>query len=149
MKSDTSSQTSSSSSDFRTAVIENHWNDPPKKIFHKSADHLNDTSNVQDIANIISTSLTQCKSAFTTGPQKRIVDDTARRIEALLKQLENNEFSDEVVRSLHDLSQALESKEYAKALTVQTKLMTTEYDKHGNWITGLKRLIDLTEKASA
>ncbi|GAA5806921.1 hypothetical protein MFLAVUS_000270 [Mucor flavus] len=137
--------TSFSSSDFRTAVIENHWNDPPKK----STDHPDDTSNVQDIANIISTSLTQCKSAFTTGPQKRIVDDTTRRIEALLKQLENNELSDEVVRLLHNLSQALESKEYAKALTVQTKLMTTEYDKHGNWITGLKRLIDLTEKASA
>ncbi|KAI9353936.1 hypothetical protein BD770DRAFT_392755 [Pilaira anomala] len=140
---------SSAPSDFRTAIIENHWNDPPKKIFRKSADHLDDASNAQDIENIISTSLEVCKSAFKTGPQKRIVDDTSRRVEILLKELENKELSDEVIRSLHTLTEALKSKEYAKALTVQTQLMTTEYDRHGNWITGLKRLIDLTEKATA
>jgi hypothetical protein len=50
--------------------------------------------------------------------------------------------------SNHIHTTALESKEYVKALEVQTQLMTTEYEKHGNWITGLKRLIDLTEKAS-
>lgn len=26
--------------------------------------------------------------------------------------------------------------------------MTTQYESHGNWIVGLKRLVDLTEKAS-
>lgn len=50
--------------------------------------------------------------------------------------------------SNHVHATALESKEYAKALEVQTQLMTTEYGNHGNWITGLKRLIDLVEKAS-
>lgn len=43
---------------------------------------------------------------------------------------------------------ALEGQEYAKAMQVQTQLMTTQYDAHGNWILGLKRLIDLTEKAA-
>jgi hypothetical protein len=43
----------------------------------------------------------------------------------------------------------LEAKEYSKALGIHTQLMTTEYERHGVWIVGLKRLIDLTEKASA
>lgn len=42
---------------------------------------------------------------FQAGPQKRIVDDTSRRVEILLKELENKELSDEVIRSLHTLTE--------------------------------------------
>lgn len=105
-----------------------------------------------------------------SGPQKRIVDDTSRRIGTLLEELEKKELSNDVVKSLHTLTNgksiqvggmstqydsytclcvALEAKEYTKALEVHTQLMTTQYESHGNWIVGLKRLVDLTEKASA
>ncbi|KAL9555612.1 hypothetical protein MBANPS3_002269 [Mucor bainieri] len=136
-------------SDFRTAVIKNHWNDPPKKIFHKNADDEDVTLDVQEVSRTLSSKLELCKTAFESGPQKRIVDDTSRRIGTLLEELEKKELSNDVVKSLHTLTNALEAKEYAKALEVHTQLMTTQYESHGNWIVGLKRLVDLTEKASA
>ncbi|KAI9476479.1 MAG: hypothetical protein EXX96DRAFT_577318 [Benjaminiella poitrasii] len=135
------------SSDFRTAVIKNHWNDPPKKIFSKETTDVNDELNKQEILKILKNKLELCKTSFKNGPQKRIVDDTIRRLDVLLKELENELLSNEVVQSVYALSKGLESKEYTKALEVHTKLMTTQYESHGNWIVGLKRLIDLTEKA--
>ncbi|CAO3656495.1 unnamed protein product [Mucor hiemalis] len=147
MRSDTppSSSNSTPPSDFRTAVIKNHWNDPPKKSVNNSDDALE----VKDISGVFSSKLELCKTTFETGPQKRVVDDTARRINILLQELEKGELPKEVIRSLHTLTDALESKEYTKALEVYTQLMTTEYERHGNWITGIKRLVDLTEKASS
>jgi hypothetical protein len=41
----------------------------------------------------------------------------------------------------------LEEKDWEKALTIHRQLMTTEYERHGSWLLGLKRLIDLSEKA--
>ncbi|KAG2208177.1 hypothetical protein INT46_005852 [Mucor plumbeus] len=135
-------------SDFRTAVIKNHWNDPPKKIFRKNLDDLDVTLDVQEVSKTLSSKLELCKTTFESGPQKRIVDDTSRRIGILLLELEKKELSNDVVKSLHTLTNALEAKEYSKSLEVHTQLMTTQYESHGNWIIGLKRLVDLTEKAS-
>lgn len=151
MRSDTPPPSTKSAppSDFRTAVIKNHWNDPPKKIFNKTKSDSDDALEVKDISGVFTSKLELCKSAFETGPQKRVVDDTARRINILLQELEKGELPKEVIRSLHTLTDALESKEYTKALEVYTQLMTTEYERHGNWITGIKRLVDLTEKASS
>lgn len=39
-----------------------------------------------------------------SGPQKRIVDDTSRRIGILLQELEKKELSNDVVKSLHTLT---------------------------------------------
>ncbi|CAO3698087.1 unnamed protein product [Rhizopus microsporus] len=97
------------STDFRNTVIENHWNDPPKK----------------------------------NGPQKRIVDDTDRRISVLIDQLNNQQLPQHIVHSLFTLTQALQTKNYKKAVEIHTQLMLTEYDTHGNWITGLKRMKSL------
>lgn len=44
---------------------------------------------------------------------------------------------------------ALQDKNWEKSLEIHTRLMTTEYDKHGNWLIGLKRLVDLAQKASS
>ncbi|KAI7901127.1 uncharacterized protein BX663DRAFT_515036 [Cokeromyces recurvatus] len=136
------------SSDFRTAVIKNHWNDPPKKIFHQITDETHHDLNKQEISIILSNKIELCKTAFENGPQKRIVDDTIRRIDNLLKELEDDQLTKQVSQLLYTLSKALESSEYTKALEIHTKLMTAHYENHGSWILGLKRLIDLTEKAS-
>lgn len=41
---------------------------------------------------------------------------------------------------------ALEDKDWETALTIHRQLMTTEYERHGSFLLGLKRLIDLSEK---
>ncbi|KAI8075935.1 uncharacterized protein B0P05DRAFT_588352 [Gilbertella persicaria] len=138
-----------SNSDFRTAVIKNHWNDPSMEIFRKTLDKPTIAIlDYQNVSSILKAKLDLCKSTFDNGPQKRILDDTERRISILLDELEKKEFSNEVIESLNILSQALNKQEYTKAIEVHTQLMTTHYQKHGNWIVGLKRLVDLTEKAN-
>ncbi|KAG0167688.1 hypothetical protein DFQ29_000303 [Apophysomyces sp. BC1021] len=54
--------------------------------------------------------------------------------------------SPHVVRSLSALCQALQTKDWEKAKKIHTELMTSEYEKHGMWLTGLKRLMDLCQK---
>ncbi|KAI8643131.1 hypothetical protein BD408DRAFT_442835 [Parasitella parasitica] len=136
------------STDFRTAVIKNHWNDPPKKIFRKNSGDSDITLDVQGVSNTLSSKLELCRTTFESGPQKRILDDTSRRITVLLGELEKKKLPNDVVKSLHTLTKALEENDYSKALEVHTQLMTTQYENHGNWLVGLRRLIDLTEKAS-
>ncbi|CEG64989.1 hypothetical protein RMATCC62417_01869 [Rhizopus microsporus] len=139
------------STDFRNTVIENHWNDPPKKIFNKNTTSETSKECVDEkgIANIITSTLDTCKLQFQNGPQKRIIDDTDRRISVLIDQLNNQQLPQHIVHSLFTLTQALQTNNYKKALEIHTQLMLTEYDTHGNWITGLKRLIDLASSISA
>ncbi|CAJ0751839.1 22272_t:CDS:1, partial [Entrophospora sp. SA101] len=40
----------------------------------------------------------------------------------------------------------LESRDFANALTIQGNLMTTDFEKEGKWLLGIKRLIDLYKK---
>ncbi|KAJ8663832.1 hypothetical protein O0I10_000106 [Lichtheimia ornata] len=143
------------STDFRNATIENHWNDPPDAIFKKreatATDDANNSNNHdrESIAQAMRSILSQCEPCFTAGPNKRIFQDTQGRINGMLDELDKNEIPDRVVQSLSEFSQALQDKDWEKSLEIHTRLMTTEYDKHGNWLIGLKRLVDLAQKASA
>ncbi|CAH1761185.1 5557_t:CDS:2 [Entrophospora sp. SA101] len=92
--------------DFRTAAITNHWNDPPEK-----------------------------------GIDKRILVDTEKRIDLLFEKLEKYELPENVIVKL-----GLESRDFANALTIQGNLMTTDFEKEGKWLLGIKRLIDLYKK---
>ncbi|KAI7878875.1 hypothetical protein K492DRAFT_208656 [Lichtheimia hyalospora FSU 10163] len=143
------------STDFRNATIENHWNDPPDAIFKKrdntTAENGNNNNNHdhESIEQAMRSVLSQCEPYFTAGPNKRIFQDTQGRINGMLEELGKNEIPDRVVQSLGDFSQALQDKDWTKSLNIHTQLMTTEYDKHGNWLIGLKRLVDLAQKASS
>ncbi|SAL96390.1 hypothetical protein [Absidia glauca] len=139
--------TSSPRSDFRNATIENHWNDPPKKIFHKSNHHEGDELDIEDLKTRLNALVKTCQASFTTGPNKRIADDTAKRIQAMLKDMDDEKVATNVIVAISDLCQGLEEKDWEKALTIHRQLMTTEYERHGSWLLGLKRLIDLSEKA--
>ncbi|KAI9277136.1 hypothetical protein BDA99DRAFT_127432 [Phascolomyces articulosus] len=134
--------------DFRNATIENHWNDPPHTIFKKKSDEQleNDRSH-DEIVESLTTVLNHCQPVFTSGPNKRVYTDTAQRINGMLKEIDNGEIPPHVMQSLASLSK--ESKEWDTAKEIHTKLMTTEYEKHGGWLLGLRRLIDLYSKASS
>ncbi|KAI8370087.1 hypothetical protein EDC96DRAFT_101698 [Choanephora cucurbitarum] len=118
------------------------------QIFRKNTGKsANNELNYDEISKIFKAKLDLCKATFDNGPQKRILDDTERRMNVLFTEIDKRSLSDNVIESLDTLSQALEKQEYTNAMKAHTQLMTTAYDKHGNWIVGLKRLIDLTEKA--
>nr|CAG8551565.1 7582_t:CDS:2 [Entrophospora candida] len=97
--------------DFRTAAITNHWNDPPEK-----------------------------------GIDKRILVDTEKRIDLLFEKLEKYELPENVIVKLSQICECLESRDFANALTIQGNLMTTDFEKEGKWLLGIKRLIDLYKK---
>ncbi|KAI8093497.1 uncharacterized protein BX664DRAFT_384918 [Halteromyces radiatus] len=137
---------SSPRSDFRNATIENHWNDPPKKIFHKTNHQDDDGLDKEELKTRLTILVETCRTAFTTGPNKRIVDDTSKRVQVMLKEIDDEKVTNNVIISINELCRGLEEKDWEKALTLHRQLMTTEYERHGSWLLGLKRLIDLSEK---
>ncbi|KAI8381411.1 uncharacterized protein BYT42DRAFT_566426 [Radiomyces spectabilis] len=147
MRIDTS--TGTAQTDFRTAVIQNHWNDPPKNIFQKTSEDQSADINIEEIQKNIQHQVTICTNTFTSGANKRIADDTSRRMNSLLNDLGQNVLTEVVIQSLSQLCLALQEMNWTRAQEIHRQLMTTEYEKHGIWLLGLKRLIDLSEKASA
>ncbi|KAI9316727.1 hypothetical protein BX666DRAFT_1946304 [Dichotomocladium elegans] len=136
--------------DFRNITIENHWNDPPNAIFNKnSKPAVRDEQCCNTIADSLRSILSDCEREFTSGPNKRIFMDTKNRINILLTELDKQSIPDHVVHSLSDLCQALVEKDWERSIEIHTQLMTAEYDKFGSWLTGLKRLIDLSQKVSS
>ncbi|KAI8997571.1 hypothetical protein BDB01DRAFT_771623 [Pilobolus umbonatus] len=99
------------------------------------------------MSSILKEYLNMCMITFESGPNKRVVDDTANRINILITKIENKELPANVSKSVDQLCQALSDSKYKKAIEIHTLLMRTEYNNHGYWILGLKRLIDLTESA--
>ncbi|GAB5592930.1 hypothetical protein Unana1_07830 [Umbelopsis nana] len=122
--------------DFRTATIENHWNDPPTKIF-TSSEVIDAEVDSQVIHKIINE---------TTGMQKRMIDDTARRMTQLLATIDEHGLANDILHSLCQLCQAMEKQDFQGAAEMQIKMVTKAFDNHGQWIVGLKRLIELDEK---
>ncbi|KAJ2960963.1 hypothetical protein NQZ79_g3711 [Umbelopsis isabellina] len=133
--------------DFRSAIIDNHWNDPPTKIF-SSAETIDVEVDSQIIHKVISETLLRCQENFKTGIQKRMVDDTTRRMNQLLKTIEDHGIEKDVLHSLCKLCQAMEKREFEGALELHVKLMTKAYDNQSQWLVGIKRLIDLDQKIS-
>ncbi|CAO3617434.1 unnamed protein product [Cunninghamella blakesleeana] len=134
--------------DFK-CQFNHHWNDPPKKIFHKANTGEDDDFNVEQFKAHLTEIVDTCKETFKTGPNKRITDDTSKRIQSLIKDVENDDVESNVVIAINDLCKNLKEKDWEKATDIHRQLMTTEYERHGSWLLGLKRLIDLYEKTSS
>ncbi|CAO3597402.1 unnamed protein product [Absidia cylindrospora] len=117
-------------------------NDPPKKSKRQESDELD----IEDLKTRLTALVRTCQETFTTGPSKRIADDTSKRIQNMLKEMDSESVEANVIGSINDLCQALEDKDWETALTIHRQLMTTEYERHGSWLLGCKRLIDLSEK---
>ncbi|KAF7721452.1 hypothetical protein EC973_004676 [Apophysomyces ossiformis] len=130
--------------DFRTATIENHWNDPPETIFQQTGNVQYDELERNDIVIVFENVLKECQAKSSSGLNKRILDDTARRIQAMRTDIDN--ISLHVMRLLSALCKALQAKDWETATRMHTDLMKTEYEKYGSWLTGLKRLIETYQK---
>ncbi|CAG8512910.1 4040_t:CDS:2 [Diversispora eburnea] len=65
--------------------------------------------------------------------QKRMLDDTEKRLNILFDALNNEDISPEVIETLTDLVRALEARDYLKANNYQVHLMTTKMDECTKW----------------
>ncbi|KAF9206565.1 hypothetical protein BGZ49_002234 [Haplosporangium sp. Z 27] len=129
--------------DFRTAGIVNHWNDPPTQIFGKVT--KNGESSTYDFGPMNATLTEVIKECSTNvpAPQKRMFEDTTKRLQVLQEQMNNGTVNERVVAPLNDMIQALSSKSFTQCHAIHAKLMQTEFESEGKWLLGFKRLIDL------
>lgn len=75
--------------------------------------------------------------------QRRIVDDSLRRLQTLIGQLVNNQLSQSTQQQLLTLAQLLQRQSWDDALAACQTLMSTAFSECGQWIVACKRLIDL------
>ncbi|KAF9960522.1 hypothetical protein BGZ72_006747 [Mortierella alpina] len=91
--------------DFRTAEIVNHWNDPPTQIFEKKTQTdgaaAHDFGPTKEILNRI---IKKC-SENVPAPQKRMFEDTTKRLQALQEQMDNGTVKDRIIAPLGDMIQ--------------------------------------------
>ncbi|KAG0217243.1 hypothetical protein BGX33_011121 [Mortierella sp. NVP41] len=129
--------------DFRTAEIVNHWNDPPTKIFEKTV--KKDDAAAYDFGpmnDTLTRIIKEC-SANVPAPQKRMFEDTTKRLQSLQDQMQNGTVKERVVVPLGEMIEALSSRSFTQCHAIHAKLMQTEFDSEGKWLLGFKRLIDL------
>ncbi|KAJ3099062.1 protein transport protein S31 [Phlyctochytrium planicorne] len=107
---------------------------------HISAAHM-------PLVNALDALLRHCKEV--ADPQRRReVEDAERRIATLIDQINNSEVQDDIIAKLLDLAKATQGGDFPGAHRVQVDLMTTRYGAVQAWILGIKRLIDILERAS-
>ncbi|CAO3662513.1 unnamed protein product [Umbelopsis vinacea] len=115
------------------------------KIF-KSSEAIDAEVDSQVIHKVVNETVERCKEKYKTGMQKRMIDDTSRRMTQLLTTIDEHGLANDVLHSLSQLCQALEKRDFQGAIDMQVNMLTKAYDNHGQWLVGLKRLIDLDQK---
>lgn len=77
--------------------------------------------------------------------QRRIVDDSAKRMGALFTQLMTPELSQPVIDILLEMCNRLRAGQYDRAHELHTPLMTNYFAECGAWILAAKRLIEVAK----
>ncbi|CAG8543669.1 3916_t:CDS:2 [Diversispora eburnea] len=130
--------------DFRTATITQHWNDPPQKIFFKPDDGYDRLDSYQ-IRSILEKILENCKNHSMVS-DRRMVTDSEKRLALLFERLEKEQISESVLGRLCKMCEYVKENDFINALTIHSNLMTTDFGNEGKWLLGLKRLLDLCKK---
>ncbi|KAJ3025500.1 UNVERIFIED_CONTAM: hypothetical protein HDU68_007080 [Siphonaria sp. JEL0065] len=138
------------------------WNDPPSLI-GSSKKKANaggggiDTAQVlktveNPIAHILvalTTAMDQVKQRVITDPiQRKVLEDTDKRLEELLERLGTQSVPDVIMAHLVILSNAFNAKDIPSATktTMTLTLMSTEHHDEAHWIVGAKRLVEMYAK---
>lgn len=128
--------------DFRTAGIVNHWNDPPMQIFKKPQNEENTPLDFSVAKEKLATVIAEC-SANVPPAQRRMFEDTTKRLQVLQEQLEHGTIKERIVKPLEDMIEALSTRSFTQCQAIHAKLMQTEFESEGKWLLGFKRLMDL------
>ncbi|KAG0370722.1 hypothetical protein BC939DRAFT_441176 [Gamsiella multidivaricata] len=135
--------------DFRTAEIVNHWNDPPTQIFKKASQTEGAAAfDFVPMKETLATIIKEC-AANVPASQKRMFEDTTKRLQTLQEQMDNGTVKERIVAPLGEMIQALSSKSFTQCQAIHAKLMQTEFESEGKWLLGFKRLIDLYASLSS
>lgn len=114
----------------------------PKKPKHPAGDrsHIPDAS--KPVFEILNSELQRVKPNVPQTFQKKVID-TERRLNILFDHLNNEDLESDTVSSMVTLSQALAAKDFDGAQQLHLELLTTKPEECGQWMVGVKRLIEI------
>ncbi|KAJ9080134.1 protein transport protein S31 [Entomophthora muscae] len=91
----------------------------------------------------LSKSLAAVKSAGFPPAQQRMVIDVDRRMTMLFDAMNSDQLHAPLAGLLAEYGQALEAKDYSKALNLQSDMVNRHVDQVGTWVLGLKHIVTL------
>ncbi|CAG8490660.1 13439_t:CDS:10 [Cetraspora pellucida] len=109
---------------------------------HPPGDRTHIPATQKPIFIILSNELLRARQ-HSPNTQKKLLDDTEKRLNVLFDALNNEEISPSVIESLLTLVRDLESRNFPNAINIQVQLMTTKMEECGKWIVGIKQLINV------
>ncbi|ATY66655.1 WD40 YVTN repeat-like-containing domain [Cordyceps militaris] len=118
---------------------------PPLKAKHPPGDRTHIPASAQRLVEILTEDVQRvaAKAPPTFAPQ---VKDTQKRLSLLFDHLNNEELvSPYSVSKLSRVAEALKSKDYAAAAKLQAELQRERVEECGQWMVGLKRLINMSK----
>ncbi|KAJ3297995.1 hypothetical protein HK104_011290 [Borealophlyctis nickersoniae] len=104
---------------------------------------------VESPEGIIVAALTTALDAVKAGvdaSQRRMVEDTDKRLESLFERLAAKQLQPPVLAQLLTLANALNARDFPTANATVMSLMTTSFDQEGKWLLGVKRLVELYQR---
>lgn len=83
--------------------------------------------------------------AVAPPSHKRQVQDTEKRLNILFDHINNEELlTADTLASMLSLAQAMAARDYGTAHSIHLDLVTHKTEECTNWMTGVKRLIDMS-----
>jgi protein transport protein SEC31 len=115
---------------------------------HPKGDRSHIPANAQPIFTILSADMSRVKARAPAAYADR-VKDTEKRLDILFDHLNNGDLlRPDTVAQIVELATALENRQFDRASEIQLDVHQNKVDECGNWMVGVKRLIQLS-KASA
>lgn len=81
--------------------------------------------------------------------QRRMWDDTTKRLDFLVDRLNSNAMIPEVNTKALSLIRAISRRDFEKATKLHLVLTTSAFDQEGKWLLGIKRLMDVMRVMNA
>ncbi|KAI1811711.1 WD40 repeat-like protein [Poronia punctata] len=118
---------------------------PPPKAKYPPGDRSHIPANAQQLVDMLSRDMQRvgAKAPASFAPQ---VKDTQKRLGLLFDHLNNGELvKPDTVEQLTKLALALEGKDYPEAQRLQIEIQRDKTDECGNWMVGVKRLVQMSK----
>jgi len=115
---------------------------PAPSVTITTADTSNVAPDMQPVVQTLLNVYNRCASAATQRQAKLKIEDVSKRVGQLFQKLNARDVSPAVCEKLSHLCQALAHGDFKTATDIQVQLTTTDWDEHGTWIVGVKRLIE-------
>ncbi|KAK9448003.1 uncharacterized protein V1518DRAFT_419425 [Limtongia smithiae] len=115
---------------------------PPSKYPPGDRSHI--SAEAMTIVELLSAEMARVKQKVPASVSRQVAD-AEKRMNILFDHLNNNDLlTAETVREMIILAQALAAKDFDTAQAVQVNLVTTRMDECGQWMVGIRRLIEMS-----